>query len=186
MITYPMIWILFPFALSIFIIASWLLTKSGSLENKLFRNICVAVGAFIGFFGFLLPFFEQPRFDSIVLQYLIGIPLTVFGLIGRMWPMIYLRTRGTTTALNKVARLVDTGPYAIVRHPQYTSGILLLIGWFVIWGAVYCLYLMPLFILIIMVQAYIEEKYILEKTFGEAYTKYKKRAGMIFPKIWRK
>ena len=186
MITYPMIWILFPLALSIFIVASWLLTRSGSLENKLFRNICVGVGAFIGFFGFLLPFFEQPRFDSIVLQYLIGIPLTVFGLLRRVWPMIYLRTRGTTTALNKVARLVDTGPYAIVRHPQYTSGILLLIGWFVIWGAVYCLYLMPLFVPIIMLQAYIEEKYILEKTFGEAYTEYKKRTGMIFPRIWRK
>jgi protein-S-isoprenylcysteine O-methyltransferase Ste14 len=183
MIRYPTIWILFPIALCIFIISSWFLTKSGRLENKLCRSIFVAVGACIGFFGFLLPFFHQPRFDSIVFNYVIGIPLAVFGLIGRVCPMIYLRKKGTTTTLNKVARIVDTGPYGLVRHPQYASGILLLIGWFVIWGAMYCLYLVPLFILFIMVQALIEEKYILEKEFGKEYAEYRKSVGMIFPRI---
>ena len=40
-----------------------------------------------------------------------------------------------------------------------------MIGWFLIWGVIYCLYLVPLFVLLAIVQAYIEEKYILEKGF---------------------
>ena len=97
--------------------------------------------------------------------------------------MVYLRKRGTTTKLNKVMRLVDTGPYKIVRHPQYICGIIFVIGWFLIWGAVYCIYLIPLITLLAIVQAFIEEKYILEKEFGEEYRKYRKRVGMFFPKI---
>jgi len=84
--------------------------------------------------------------------------------------------------LNKVTRIVDTGPYGVVRHPQYASGILFVIGWFLIWGAIYCLCLVPLIILLAMVPSLIEEKYILEKEFGEAYKEYRKRTGMFFPK----
>ncbi|MDI6905725.1 MAG: isoprenylcysteine carboxylmethyltransferase family protein [Candidatus Bathyarchaeia archaeon] len=146
----------------------------------------MVAGASLGFFAFALPLFEQPSFHNIVLNYVIGVPLAVFGLIGRVYPMIYLRKRGTTTTLNEVARIVDTGPYGIVRHPQYAGGILFIIGWFLIWGAIYCLYLVPLFVLLAIVQAFIEEKYILEKEFGDEYREYKKKVGMFFPKIRRR
>ena len=186
MIRYPMVWIIFPIALVTLIVASWLLAKSGRLENKLLRNGFVTAGAIIGIFAFALPFFEQPNFHNIVLNYVIGIPLAVFGLIARVYPMIYLRKKGTTTALGKVVKIVDTGPYGIVRHPQYAGGILFMIGWFLIWGAIYCLYLVPLFILLVIAGAYIEEKYILQREFGEAYEKYRKRVGMFFPKLRRR
>ncbi|MBM5805544.1 MAG: isoprenylcysteine carboxylmethyltransferase family protein [Candidatus Verstraetearchaeota archaeon] len=186
MIKYPMVWIIFPIALVILIVASWLLAKSDRLENKLLRSGFTAVGAIIGFFAFALPFFEQPSFHNTVLNYVIGVPLAVFGLIGRVYPMIYLRKRGTSTTLNEVTRIVDTGPYGIVRHPQYAGGILFGIGWFLIWGAIYCLYLVPLFVLLAIVQAFIEEKHILEKEFGDEYREYKKKVGMFFPKIRRR
>ena len=185
MIQFPIVWIIFPIVLVILIVASWLLAKSGRLENKLLRNGFVTAGAVIGIVAFALPFFEQSSFHSLVLNHVIGIPLAIFGLIARVYPAIYLRKRGTTSALDKVVRIVDTGPYGLVRHPQYVGGILLLIGWFLIWGAIYCLYLVPLFILLIIAQAYIEEKYILEKEFGEAYEEYRKKVGMFFPKIKR-
>lgn len=181
-----MIWIIFLIALATLIVASWAWARSGRLKNRALRNGFTAAGASIGLFAFALPFFEQPIFYHIVLNHAIGIPLAIFGLIARVYPMIYLRKRGTTTALNQVARLVDTGPYAIVRHPQYSGGILLMIGWFLIWGAIYCLYLVPLITLLVVIQAFIEEKYILEYEFGEAYEEYRKRVGMIFPRFRRR
>ena len=43
-----------------------------------------------------------------------------------------------------------------------------------------------MFVLLAIVQAFIEEKYILEKEFGDEYREYKKKVGMFFPKIGRK
>jgi protein-S-isoprenylcysteine O-methyltransferase Ste14 len=96
--------------------------------------------------------------------------------------MLYLRKKGTTTTLDEVSKLVDTGPYAWVRHPQYTAGLVMLLGWFLVWVAWYALFVPPLMATIIYAQAHIEEKYILEKMFGEAYTVYRKRVGMLLPR----
>ena len=186
MIRYPAIWTMFQIALVILIVVSWLVAKSGRLEHKSLRNGLAAAGVVTGIFAFSLPFFEQPVLRSIVLNYIVGIPLAVFGLVARVYPMIYLRRRGTSTTLNDVARIVDTGPYGIVRHPQYVGGILLLIAWFLIWGALYCLYLVPLIALLILAQVFIEEKYILEKELGGEYREYRERVGMFLPRLkWR-
>ena len=99
MIRFPMVWIIFPIALVILIVAFWLLAKSGRLKNKLLHNGFIAAGAIISPFILALPFFEQPSFHNIVLNYVIGIPLAVFGLTARVYPMMYLRKKGTTTAL---------------------------------------------------------------------------------------
>jgi hypothetical protein len=106
-------------------------------------------------------------------------------LVGRIYPMLYLRKKGTTTTLEEVGELVSTGPYSWVRHPQYTSGMVMLIGWFLVWGALYTLGLIPLIGGIIYTQALIEEKYILEKKFGREYVEYSERVGMLIPRVMR-
>jgi protein-S-isoprenylcysteine O-methyltransferase Ste14 len=161
------------------------LAKSGALENKILRSSFIGMGILLALFIFALPFFQQPNFHIIAVNYYIGVPLALFGLVARVYPMIYLRKRGTTTALNEVTSIVDSGPYGIVRHPQYVGGILLIIGWFIIWGAINSLYLVPLIILLTIVQAYVEEKYILTREFGEAYQEYRKRVGMLLPNLRR-
>ena len=55
----------------------------------------------------------------------------------------------------------------------------MLLGWFLVWGAWYALFVLLLMAAIIYAQAHIEGKYILEKIFGEAYTAYRKRVGML-------
>lgn len=185
MIVFPAIWWLFPVASFILILFSLYLTQSGRLEDKRLRNGFVAAGAFFGFFALALPFFQQPHFQNAIINYAIGLPLAALGLIGRVYPMIYLRRQGTTTAMDEVEKLVDKGPYGWVRHPQYTFGFVLLCGWFLVWGAVYSLCLMPLIGGIIYVQALIEERYILEKKFGRAYAEYRKRVGMLIPRVAR-
>ena len=183
MIDFPLIWIIMPVILIVIILSSWLLINSNKFENKFLRNLFVIAGASVGFLTFLLPFFNQPRFNFLIFNYFIGIPITIIGLIGRVYPMIYLRKKKTTTTISGITKFVNTGPYAIVRHPQYSFGIIMLAGWFFIWGAIFAILLTPLLILIIFIQARIEEKYILEKLFKEEYNLYKKQVGMLLPKI---
>lgn len=183
MIFFPGIWWLFPAISLTYILLSWFLTRSGKLQNTAVRKIFVSTGVMLGFFTFVLPIFEQPVFKLHLVQLGLGIPLLVAGFLGRIYPMIYLRKKGTTTTLNKVHKLVDTGPYAWVRHPQYTAGMVMLLAWFLVWGSLYALCVLPLMAAIIYAQAYIEEKYILEKMFGETYAAYRKRVGMLLPRM---
>jgi len=181
MIDFQYIWIIFPAIMTFFIIFSYILIRSNKLTNPFVQNLFVAAGALIGLFMFTLPFFLQPKFFNIFINYVIGIPVAAFGIIFRVYPMLYLRRYKTTTAMGAVKKVVDTGPYRIMRHPQYFSGIIMILGWFIIWGAIYCLYILPLFIILIFIQAYIEEKYILEKAFGKEYLDYKKSVRMLLP-----
>jgi protein-S-isoprenylcysteine O-methyltransferase Ste14 len=186
MIDCPAVWTLFPLVIAAFVLASWLVAKTGGLDNRVARAGAAAAGAIVGLFAFALPFFEQPVLHSAILNYAIGIPLAALGVVARVYPMMYLLRRRTTTTLDKVTTIVETGPYGIVRHPQYVGGLLMLAGWFLIWGALHCLCLLPLFALLTLAQASIEETYILEKEFGEEYRTYKERVGMFFPTLKRK
>lgn len=182
MISYPAIWWLLPIIALTYILLLTLLTQSGKLENKAVRKTLVLAGAMIGFLTFMLPIFEQPTFNLPLFQNVLGYLLLVLGLFGRIYPMLYLSKKGTTTTLDEVSKLVDTGPYAWVRHPQYSAGLVMLLGWFLVWGGWYALCVLPLMAAIIYAQAHIEEKYILEKMFGEAYTAYRKRVRMLLPR----
>lgn len=182
MISFSAIWWLFPTAAISFISLSFLLARSEKLENKAVRKTLTSAGAILGLLTFMLPIFKQPTFRHTLVQYGLGLTLLAIGLFGRVYPMIYLRKKGTTTALEDVSKLVDTGPYAWVRHPQYTAGFVMLLGWFLVWGAWYALCFLPLMAGIIYAQAHVEEKYILEKMFGKSYAAYRKRVGMLLPR----
>ncbi|MBM4464436.1 MAG: isoprenylcysteine carboxylmethyltransferase family protein [Chloroflexi bacterium] len=160
--------------------------KVPPLESEAVRKALVGAGAMLGFLTLALPLFEQPTFDNPTVQYGLGLPLLIMGLLGRVYPMMYLRKKGTTTTLDKVGKLVDSGPYAWVRHPQYTAGLVMLLGWFLAWGAWYALCVLPFMAGIIYAQARVEEKHILEKMFGEAYAAYRERVGMLLPRLSEK
>ena len=186
MIHFPAIWWLFPATSMLLLVFSLFLTRSGIREKALLQKVFVALGALLGFVALALPFFEQPVFYVPIINYGLGIPLAVIGLVGRIYPMVYLQRQGTTTAMDSVAKLVDSGPYAWVRHPQYTAGLVMLLGWFLVWGAWYALGWLPLIAGMIYAQARIEEKYILERLFGEAYAAYREQVGMLLPRLAEK
>jgi protein-S-isoprenylcysteine O-methyltransferase Ste14 len=183
MIPFPTIWWLFPAAALAYFLLSVFLARSGRLSSEAVRKSLVVAGAVVGLVAFALPFFAQPTFHNPLVQYGLGAPLFILGLVGRVYPMLYLRRQGTTTTLGDVGKLVDNGPYAWVRHPQYTAGLVMLLGWFLAWGAWYALCLLPLIAGIVYVQARIEETYILERTFGAAYAAYRQQVGMLAPRL---
>ncbi len=168
----------------IFILTSWQIIKSEKQERILFRLIIIITGIFfLGGMVLVLPFIPQPRIENIFLQYLLGIPLAVAGIILRIYPLLYFKKKGTRSDLLKPGKLVTDGPYSIIRHPQYVAGVIFIIGWFLIWGGLYSFYLIPVIAIVIFLQALIEEKYILEVEFGIEYQEYQKKVGMFLPKI---
>jgi protein-S-isoprenylcysteine O-methyltransferase Ste14 len=183
LIQFPAIWWIFPAALVLLILFSIYLTLSGGFESGRLRYGFILCGACLGFLALALPLFQQTFYQNPVLNYAVGLPLTLVGLVGRIYPMIYLRRQCTTTAINKVERLVVTGPYSWVRHPQYTFGLILVVGWYLLWGAIYSLYTIPLMGGMIIVQAFIEERYVMEVKFGNEYKEYRKSVGMLIPRI---
>jgi protein-S-isoprenylcysteine O-methyltransferase Ste14 len=98
---------------------------------------------------------------------LIGILLVIFG-----WRRVF-RSKD---------RLVTTGIYQYVRHPQYLGFLLITLGINVLWITFSTLILYPFLIILYYRLAQKEEKE-LEDQFGEAYIKYKHRVPMFIPRL---
>lgn len=135
-----------------------------------------------------LPLAPQPRLGLDIFSLLwriVGIIVLVSGIFimrlgDKEFHKMNIRPDTITT------KLVNTGVYSIVRHPQYLGLNSSFIGLSLILGAIYCFYLIPVIIFLNWLQAFLEEKYLLEKRFGNEYRGYKKKVGMFLPKIMRR
>jgi protein-S-isoprenylcysteine O-methyltransferase Ste14 len=80
-------------------------------------------------------------------------------------------------------RVIDTGPYAIVRHPMYASAMLYLIGVPFLLGSWYGLLFVPLYIAGVAPRAMAEERLLARELAG--YADYMKRVRWrLIPGIW--
>ncbi|MEE4194111.1 MAG: isoprenylcysteine carboxylmethyltransferase family protein [Anaerolineae bacterium] len=91
-------------------------------------------------------------------------------------PILTFRRKGEVQGRSYIHTtvLVDSGIYAIVRHPQYLAGILLNIALFLITMHWTVLVLGGIGAVITYLGTFAEEKETLEK-FGEAYREYQKK-----------
>jgi protein-S-isoprenylcysteine O-methyltransferase Ste14 len=97
----------------------------------------------------------------------IGILLVIFG-----WKQIY----------SAKGKLVTTGIYRYVRHPQYLGFLLVTLGMNVQWLTILTLALWPVLAIVYYRLAKKEEKDAEEK-FGEEYLKYKQRVPAFLPRM---
>ena len=80
-------------------------------------------------------------------------------------------------------KVVTTGPYAYVRHPMYSSVILIGAGVSLLLGSWWGLLLVPVFMLVLGVRATMEERML--KTELEGYGDYAERVRYRFvPLLW--
>ena len=89
---------------------------------------------------------------------------------------------------NKQGLLATGGPYALVRHPQYTGIFLVFFGEGVVhWPTVLSLTAFPIVVMAYALLARKEERQMIEK-FGDEYAKYQRRVPMFLPRWgdWRK
>lgn len=83
---------------------------------------------------------------------------------------------------HREGRLANRGPYAFIRHPQYTGIFLAVFGEGVVhWPTVFSLAAFPLIVVVYVLLAYREERQML-RSFGAAYKDYQEHVPMFFPR----
>lgn len=93
--------------------------------------------------------------------------------LGRLWSAAVTRKDGH--------KVVDTGPYAIVRHPIYTG---LLMGSFALAfskGTPLALVGLALLLIAFRIKARLEERFLAEELGHDAYAAYRARVPMLLP-----
>jgi protein-S-isoprenylcysteine O-methyltransferase Ste14 len=123
--------------------------------------------------------------ESYLPLFIIGWVVWTVGMILVMAPIVMFPRRGGVAkgkSFVETTKLVDTGIYAIVRHPQYTGGILAIFLTTLLW---YPHWLFGVLGVVGAVVVYLgcreEDKYLIEK-FGDDYKRYMQKVPrMNFP-----
>ena len=136
---------------------------------------------------FLIPFFQDFSIQTPVLNiaiYLVNLLIFIPFFVAGAW----FGVKGVIHTSLKVAethiadRVVSTGVYSIVRHPQYFGGLLAHIGFSFLFSGMYSLLVTPLVIAVVYIISWKEEKELI-KEFGQEYEDYKSRVPMLIPKF---
>jgi protein-S-isoprenylcysteine O-methyltransferase Ste14 len=105
----------------------------------------------------------------------LGGSLIIVGAVVAAWAT---RTAGPVD-LERPARLVTRGPYAVSRHPMYVAWTLIYVGVALVFNVLWLLVLLPLLGLLVHREARREESR-LEDAFGDAYRTYRRRVRRYF------
>jgi protein-S-isoprenylcysteine O-methyltransferase Ste14 len=100
-----------------------------------------------------------------------------FILLAAAWNMLY--------AAQRERKLATTGPYAFVRHPQYTGFILIMVGFLLQWPTLVTLIMFPVLVYMYVRLARREEQDAIAE-FGAAYIAYSKDTPAFLPRFDRK
>jgi protein-S-isoprenylcysteine O-methyltransferase Ste14 len=162
--------------------------KVESPASRLGYNIPVWIGAWLMLgaglrTGWLAePFITGPT--ARLVAYWAGVALLAAGLGFTVWARRALGGNWSVSAQQKESHeLIQTGPYAITRHPIYTGIIVGLLGSAIAihqWRALVALALM---ILGMAFKARIEERFMTE-LFPEAYPAYRARVKALIPGVY--
>jgi len=120
--------------------------------------------------------------EAMLVSMAIGYTIVLFGVLLLIagWREIY--------RAKQQGRLATGGPYALVRHPQYTGIFLALFGEGVVhWPTVFSLAAFPIIVIAYTRLARKEERQMIEK-FGDEYREYRRQTPMFLPHLgdWRK
>ena len=181
----PICWTIFILDWSI---SSFFVKKSLTKQGPGWIIWRIAVAFFVIMFirfeksGALL--FFRYSFQSLFSSVIPSSVLTLLGLLGAVWARIYLgRNWSGYVTYKEDQTLVTTGPYKYIRHPIYTSMILMFIGTILYYGS---LLISTIFVIlaITFILRIRKEEEIMIKLFGEKYMDYMKRTKRLIPLIY--
>jgi protein-S-isoprenylcysteine O-methyltransferase Ste14 len=126
------------------------------------------------------------HWSSLGLPYaVLGVILAVVSSIMLNWAMITNPFFEPTVRIqdDREHHVVSTGPYAIVRHPGYLSGILWLASTPLILGSLYAFSAFALYAILMALRTYLEDSTLQRELPG--YAEYAKRVRYrLLPRIW--
>jgi protein-S-isoprenylcysteine O-methyltransferase Ste14 len=151
-----------------------------------------------GFFIFWMGIWvsPQPRFTVPILRDfsvvfpvvdfsipLLHLLICAFFLVPGAWLGIEgVRETGMKAAeTHRTEKIVTSGVYSVVRHPQYLGGLLAHVGISFLLSAWYSLISTPLMVVLIFLISNKEEKELIRE-FGKEYEDYRKKVPMLIPK----
>jgi protein-S-isoprenylcysteine O-methyltransferase Ste14 len=107
------------------------------------------------------------------------------GLVLLVWARLALRSSYTAyLAVQGGQRLVDRGPYGIVRHPAYLGQLLMALGMALGYSSVTGLAAVPILLFPGLAYRIQVEERLLAATLGEAYAEYARRTRRLIPGLW--
>jgi protein-S-isoprenylcysteine O-methyltransferase Ste14 len=108
--------------------------------------------------------------------------LEALGFAFTWWARIHLGKLWSGTVTRKADHhVVDTGPYAMVRHPIYTGLLLAVYATAAAKGTILGVLGCVFFTLSFWVKARLEERWLIQELGPEAYAAYRQRAPMLLP-----
>jgi len=108
--------------------------------------------------------------------------LAVLGFAFAWWARLYLGRLWSSSVTRKADHhVVDTGPYAIVRHPIYTGLIAACFATALLKGTLIGMAGAVLMTLGFAIKAKLEERFLREQLGAEAYDSYRRRVPMLVP-----
>ena len=116
---------------------------------------------------------------------LLGLALMTWGLLLRWWAVVHLgRFFTVNVAVASDHRVVDTGPYRLIRHPSYTGLLLTCLGVGLCFGNVASLLVIVLPILALALKRIRVEEAALASTLGEDYRAYMSHTKRLIPGVY--
>ena len=134
---------------------------------------------------FTIPIFSNlsisiANFSAPIVHLIISLPIVMLG--------GWIAIRGVKATRLEVAethctpkKLETTGPYSIVRHPQYLGWILAHVGFSILLSVWYSMLFTPILIAVIYSISKKEEAELIRE-FGKEYTDYQKEVPMMIPR----
>lgn len=114
----------------------------------------------------------------------LGIVLLWGGVAFAIWARYHIGEYWSArVAIKEDHRVIDSGPYAHVRHPIYSGVLLGLIGTALAVGNWRAVIVFVVISIVLFLKARAEEKLLTEQL-GDSYVEYKKRTGMLIPR-WK-
>jgi protein-S-isoprenylcysteine O-methyltransferase Ste14 len=110
------------------------------------------------------------------------VAIVLFGFIVTWWARLYLGRLWSSSVTKKAEhRIIDTGPYAIVRHPIYTGIIMAIFATAAQKGAPIGIAGAVLMTLGFQIKAKLEERFLREQLGTDAYDSYRRKVPMLIP-----
>ena len=113
-----------------------------------------------------------------------GLVLTAAGLAFAIWARLRLgRNWSGTVTIKEDHRLIQQGPYRLVRHPIYTGVLLAMVGTAIGYGRAPCLISVPIAFLAFWRKSRMEERFMMAQ-FGSRYSQYQREVKGFVPGLF--